>query len=198
MRQTCGGKVHQNNYIQIHSLVQELLALQLHWEELCCDCCFHTFFLQRPLSARSRTAPWAWQSPSRCSVVVLWPQLEVQRFILVLCIPYSKQFLLVLVDPIKVNSTKSDLSNVQGPRYTNVSTNTDPKLNTTQLKKAKKPTGLSIVQCKANMGDGEHARICLLVPDVATSAWSPGVKFRPQNYSLLASPLCTLFSLTNC
>lgn len=89
-------------------------------------------------------------------------------------------------------------SNVQGPRYTNASIYTDPKLNITQLKKAKKPTGLSIVQCRANMGDGEHARICPLVPDVATSAWGPGVKFRPQNYSLLASPLCTLFYLTNC
>lgn len=33
MRQTCGGKAHQNDYVQIHRLVQELLALQLHWEK---------------------------------------------------------------------------------------------------------------------------------------------------------------------
>lgn len=112
--------------------------------------------------------------------------------------PHSKQLLLVLIDPIKVNSTKSDLSNVQGPRYTNASIYTDPKLNITQLKKAEKPTGLSTVQCRANVGDGEHVRICPFVPDVATSAWGPGVKFRPQNYSLLASPLCTLFCLINC
>ena len=104
--------------------------------------------------------------------------------------PHSKQLLLVLIDPIKVNSTKSDLSNVQGPRYTNTSIYTDPKLNITQLKKAKKPTGLSTVQCRANMGDGEHVRICPFVPDVATSAWGPGGEV--QTTELLPSGLSTV------
>lgn len=104
----------------------EIPALQLHQEKDCTMfACFHMFFLQHPLLARTRTGCWSWHSRFRPSVVIFQPC--VKFLILQLCMQlilqlYSKKCLLLLIlkvwltDPGKVRPPKSDLSNAQTPR----------------------------------------------------------------------------------